>query len=186
MSAEIALGIDGESVESIRTRYRPSRVRTLFVGESAPAGGTFFYCGNSGLRHYMEIAVLAAGLNPTGDFLRWFQSRDWYLDDLVLTPVNQLNRPERRRACLAARNSLAKRIADYRPEAIVSLLLGIKSFVRAAAEIAGTDAHLFAVPFAGNGQQARFVAEMTCILPKLPCQLQLPSLGLEYRLIGSQ
>jgi hypothetical protein len=36
-----------EPVEIIRTRYRPDRITTLFVGESAPASGAFFYHGDS-------------------------------------------------------------------------------------------------------------------------------------------
>ena len=33
--------------EEMRARYRPAQVSVLFVGESAPAGGKFFYDGNN-------------------------------------------------------------------------------------------------------------------------------------------
>jgi hypothetical protein len=49
--------------------------------------------------------------------LREFKARGWYVDDLVLTPVDQMsyNSRERKAACAAARDSLAQRIAEYKP-----------------------------------------------------------------------
>ena len=35
--------------EELRRKYRPGRVRLLFIGESPPASGRFFYRRNSGL-----------------------------------------------------------------------------------------------------------------------------------------
>jgi len=48
------------------------------------------------------------------------------------------------------------------------VLLGIKDIVEDAAKVAGSDAQVFAVPFPGNGQQARFREAMTRIISKLP------------------
>ncbi len=156
------------AIEATRARYRPKRIATLFVGESAPRSGAFFYCGNTGLAREMERAMGAAGLIASGDFLEQFKARGWYLDDLVLTPVNHLHAAERKRRCRDAEQSLAGRIARYQPRAIVSVLLGIKDNVEAAAISAGSSAPRFAVPFPGNGQQARFRREMAPILPRLP------------------
>ena len=47
-----------EPVEFSRARHRPDRITTLFVGESAPTGGKFFYFGNSGMTTYMRRADL--------------------------------------------------------------------------------------------------------------------------------
>jgi hypothetical protein len=69
---------------------------------------------------------------------------------------------------LAARTSLATRIAEYRPLAIVSLLISIKTIVDAAAIEAGSTAQRFAVPFPGMGQQARFKTAMAEIIQTLP------------------
>ena len=46
-----------EAVEATRTRFRPERITTLFVGESAPASGDFFYYGNTAMLRYMREAV---------------------------------------------------------------------------------------------------------------------------------
>jgi hypothetical protein len=87
------------------------------------------------------------------DFLARFKAFGWYLDDLVLTPVNQLKKAQRRAKCLEAQKSLANRISVYQPEAIVSLLIFIRPFVDAAAINAGSNAPRYAVPFPGMGQQ---------------------------------
>lgn len=112
----------------------------------------------------------AAGLGGDGDFLARFKAYGWYLDDLVLTPVYPLDRPERRCRCRcrAAQRSLTDRISKYQPRAIVSLLLSIEDIVEAAAIAAGNNAPRFAVPFPGNGQQARFRRAMALVLPRLP------------------
>jgi hypothetical protein len=64
-----------QAVEECRARYRPKKILTLFVGESAPAGGTFFYFGNSGMARYMQQVFPPQG----GDFLEAFKERGWYL-----------------------------------------------------------------------------------------------------------
>jgi hypothetical protein len=48
---------DMEAVEAIRTRFRPEPITTLFIGESAPASGDFFYYGNSAMLRHMRRAV---------------------------------------------------------------------------------------------------------------------------------
>jgi hypothetical protein len=156
-----------ESVEAARARFRPERITTLFVGESAPASGNFFYYSNSALFRHMRRAVEHA-LGESDDFLKSFKSYGWYLDDLVLTPVNHLTKSQRKAKCLDAQNTLAHRIAAYQPEAIVSLLMVIKPLVDAAAKMAGSNAPRYAVPFPGMGQQARFQTVIACIIPKLP------------------
>jgi|SRR5262249_48426574 len=114
------------NVEIIRARYRPHRITTLFVGESAPVSGAFFYYGNSALARHMETALTANGLGGNGEFLEHFKAYGWYLDDLVLVPVDHLPKTQRHAQCIAATSSLADRIAEYRPLAIVSVLLRIK------------------------------------------------------------
>ncbi len=154
-----------EPVEETRARYCPERITTLFVAESPPQSGKFFYYGNTVLARHMSSAMGSAGLLGDGDFLDSFKAFGWYLDDLVLTPMNHLTRSQREAACRNAGASLADRIAEYRPLAIVTVLLRIKDIVEAATIAAGSDAPRFAVPFPGNGQQVRFLElnELTSI-----------------------
>jgi hypothetical protein len=69
---------DTESIESIRAGYRPDRIKTLFVGESAPHSGDFFYCGNTAMLRNMRLAV-ETSLGRTDDFLKTFKAYGWYL-----------------------------------------------------------------------------------------------------------
>jgi hypothetical protein len=46
-----------KSVQETRESFRPEKVATLFVGESTPAAGVFFYYGNSGMTRYMRRAI---------------------------------------------------------------------------------------------------------------------------------
>jgi len=50
----------------------------------------------------------------------------------------------------------------------VTLLKFIEPFVDAAANMAGSNAPRYVVPFPGMGQQARFQAAIGSIIPKLP------------------
>jgi hypothetical protein len=152
-------------VESIRASYRPKRITTLFVGESAPHNGTFFYLGNTMLLRQMKRAVELA-LGETSNFLESFKAYGWYVDDLVLTPVNHLSKSERIARCFDARKSLADRIAEYKPEAIVSLLHVVEPFVDDAAKEAGSNVPRHVVPFPRFPK--RFRAAMAILIPKLP------------------
>jgi hypothetical protein len=154
-------------VETTRLHFRPKQITTLFVGESAPASGDFFYYGTSAMTRYMREAVESA-LGGTDDFLETFNGYGWYLDDLSLLPVDKLDKPERLRVCRAAQVSLTERIAAYQPTAIVTLLLSVKEIVEAAAIAAGSRAARYAVPFPGMGQQGRFKREISAIIPELP------------------
>jgi hypothetical protein len=156
-----------ELVEATRARFRPDKIVTLFVGESAPAGGDFFYFGGNAMLTDMQRAI-ERSLGEGGDILARFKALGWYLDDLVLTPVDKISEKERKAKCRDAQQSLADRIAEYRPLAIVSLLKRIGKNVDAAAISAGSDAPRYAVPFSRKGNLTRFNAEMARIIPLLP------------------
>jgi hypothetical protein len=158
---------DAADVEVIRASYRPDRITTLFVGESAPHSGDFFYRGDSAMHTHVRSTVEEV-LGKSEDFLTTFKAYGWYLDDLVLVPVNKMGMSERRARCRAAQQSLGKRIATYQPQAIVTLLMMIEPFVAAAAIAAGSAAPRYVVPFPGMGQQVRFRVAMTNLIPKLP------------------
>jgi hypothetical protein len=156
-----------DAIEETRARFRPERITTLFVGESAPASGDFFYFGGNALLAHMQAGI-EGELGRTDDFLTTFKGYGWFLDDLVLTPVNQMKSAERKMACRDAEASLAARIARYRPLAIVSLLKTIERNVERAAIAAKSTAPRYVVPFPGMGQQSRFRAAMEILIPTLP------------------
>jgi hypothetical protein len=107
----------------LRRRYKPPQITLLFVGESAPAGGTFFYARNSTLYREMCTAFVAAlpQMFGSGDFLETFRTAGCYLDDLCLEPVNDLPKRERKEKRTQAEDALARRLRRYRPEAVVAI-----------------------------------------------------------------
>jgi hypothetical protein len=150
--------------ETIRQSFRPQRVTTLFVGESVPDSGKFFYRENSQVYNYMKRAFGGAG-----DFLAQFKANGYFLDDLILVPANKRTSRERRRLRLESVPDLACRLAEYRPGMVVALMIGIKPMVQDAMAKAGfSDLPFHVTHFPGCGQQARFKLEMAEIIPTLP------------------
>jgi hypothetical protein len=160
-----------DDLERLRRRFRPRCISTLFVGESPPHGGTFFYKKDSVLYDRMRESF-NAGANC---FLSEFKAKGFYLDDLVLRPINQIKdkemRDEYRQKGVP---SLARRMVDYRPAAVVALMRGICPMVcHAMCKARLTHLPLYVVPFPGRPQhQKRFKMEMAEIIPKLPVALR--------------
>jgi hypothetical protein len=72
-------------IERLRESHRPPAIKTLFVGESRPANGKFFYEPEPRpIARWFEKALELGG----DDFLVRFRDSGLYLDDLVLTAVN--------------------------------------------------------------------------------------------------
>ena len=120
--------------EAVRARYRPEKVRLLFVGESPPASGRFFYNRDSGLYRAMLGAFHAMDHTISDDnVLDVFQKTGCYLTDVYRRPVDRLDLVARRDACSAGEKTLARRIRKLQPGIIISLVRSIKGNVENAA-----------------------------------------------------
>jgi hypothetical protein len=172
-----ASGVTAEAREALRRSFLPEAVRVLFVGESPPAGGRFFYAADSALYRAMRDAF-AVALPGCGEdeFLRRFAALGCYLDDLCLEPVNQLVEPGdagvRRR--LAARHEgegrLATTIAMLRPRVIIVLLKAIAANVARAARLARCEElerHVVTYPGRWYRTRLAFRAELVPLLEEL-------------------
>lgn len=155
-----------EDVEPLRASYRPTKIKVLFVGENAPAGGAFFY-RQTGQVHGQFRQALAPHIGDNPTFVDAFKQAGFYLDDQVLEPVNWLSRSERKAIHAANVISLATRLRDYEAPLIVAFMKGIAAPVKAAIAASGTPSHFEVVPFPGNGRQAEFRSAMKAIMPKL-------------------
>jgi hypothetical protein len=140
-------------VERLRRKFRPRRITTLFVGESAPKSGAFFYDGNTNFYRYMKKA-----LNGGNNFLMEFKAKGFFLDDLVLRPVNGFKQRHRKRLHYNSLPSLARRIARYNPRIVISVMVSIHDVVAEAIRQSGSKRiRHYRVPFPGNGHQKKFV-----------------------------
>jgi len=158
------------AMEELRLSFRPRRIATLFVGESAPQSGRFFYSGNSSLFYAMQRAF-----GGRMAFLEDFRQSGFYLDDLVRVPVNKLENRERSALRWSSVASLADRLVEYKPQAIVIVMRAIAPMVVKAMRSAGIAYAPHCVPHPAFGNWNRFHAAMTEII------YSLPSTGGSYR-----
>jgi len=142
------------ALEELRRSFRPDRVTALFVGESAPASGSFFYSGNSTLFREMKKAF-----GNADSFLDDFKMKGFYLDDLSLTPINKLSTPERNRHRREAIAGFTERLFQYKPKAIV--------IVMRAMDNAGISYEPSCVCHPAFGNSRRFQSEMMKVIPQL-------------------
>jgi hypothetical protein len=139
-------------LEQIRRRFRPKPIRTLFVCESPPHQGTFFYKKDSLLYRKMKECF-----SDMADFLEEFKTKGFFLDDLVLYPINQMDNKQRNEHRRKGISLLARRIADYQPAAVVVLMCGIEPMVvDAMREVGLSDAPHYTTPFPRPEHQKRF------------------------------
>ena len=142
--------------ERLRCRYRPHRVRLLFIGESPPASGRFFYQQDSGLYRAMFETFQRVDVSVDhANFLSRFALTGCYLVDLCPEPVDRLDPARRRAACRAAEAPLARTIARLRPETIVSVVRSIEANVDRAISRAGWRGDVLRLPYPGRWQRSR-------------------------------
>ena len=155
--------------ENLRMRYRPDCVRILFVGESPPASGRFFYQADSGLYRAIRDTFLTAlpSLRKT-EFLDSFRALGCYLVDLCREPVDKMSSDDRRCACRAGEVRLAQTIRALRPEIIVTIVRSIGSNVKRAQERAAWSGVHLELPYPGRWYRARmqFAQQLVPLLRK--------------------
>jgi len=154
----------------LRLRYRPDCLRMLFIGESPPASGRFFYQGDSGLyRAFRDAFQLVDPSITEANFLCVFQASGCYLVDLCGRPVDQLSRTSRRAACMDGELVLGQTIQTLRPETIVTLLHSIRDNVDRAVAHAGWKGQRLDLPYPGRWKRHRevFLAQLVPLLRDL-------------------
>jgi hypothetical protein len=144
--------------ERLRRRYRPAQIRLLFIGESPPASGRFFYRRDSGLYRAIRDTFRMVDASITGDtFLDMFQTSGCYLIDLCAGPVDHLDASSRRAACLVGEQELTRNIRRFKPTAIVTLVKSIRDNVRRAAAQSGWQGPILVLPYPGRWASHRKV-----------------------------
>jgi len=142
--------------ELLRKHYRPNRVQILFVGESPPSSGRFFYQADSGLyRAVRETFLLGFPFLRNTEFLDSFCSLGCYLVDLCGDPVDSMTRDGRKQACRMGESSLAEKIRRLRPQTIVTVVRSIRANVNRAEERAGWSGPHLELPYPGRWHRHR-------------------------------
>jgi hypothetical protein len=148
--------------ERLRRSYRPAHVRILFVGESPPASGRFFYQADSGLYRAIRNTFRAAfPALPKDDFLHSFQTLGCYLVDLCGKPVDRLNSEKRKQACRDGEARLARTLKELRPQIVITVLRSISANVRSAQASADWKGLYVELPYPGRWKEHRIAFEDT-------------------------
>ena len=147
--------------ENLRVNYRPDKIRALFIGESPPASGKFFYRENSTLYYATKEAF-----NNPSNFLLKFKNWGFFLDDLVRFPINRFDDMKRNAERFDHQDELAARLMKYQPLAVATVMKGFKSHVDTAIELAGLSVINYALPFPRSEQyRIQFVNGLRKLLP---------------------
>lgn len=153
--------------ERLRVRFRPDDVEVLFVGESAPDGGTFFYEADSNLYGAIrEACQRAYGPLPEGEaFLEWFKGQSLWLYDLSVRPVNRARGRPRKDAVDEGMLPLARLLRQLGPDYVVAIKESIAPTVRRAADLARLpQTRVRVLPFPLYQWRRRFVDELAAFL----------------------
>jgi hypothetical protein len=155
------------TIEQTRLEFRPPDVRILFVGESAPASGDFFYSGNKDLTRYTQEAFERAfnkSFPTVTHFLEFFKSTGCWLDDISHDPVNRLRRRDRKAVLDQSLPAFAQRLRETSPNCVVVIVKQITRYVDKAIAASGVDAVVHRLPFPGFGHQTVYINELASVL----------------------
>jgi hypothetical protein len=152
-------------IEKTRQSFRPTKVKVLLVGESPPAGGSFFYFGNSNLARYTQDGFCEAyGVNYSSPmaFLNAFKTNGFYLADLCLAPVNHMDSVSRRKMHKESVDDFSVRLSNMSPEAVITVVRSIRKHVEKALSMAGlSSVPYYSLPFPAMSHQHRYSAELS-------------------------
>ncbi len=159
------------AIEKMRESYKPEKVNILFIGESAPKSGAFFYDGKkhlftTNIRKTFE-EVFDINFNEDNQkFINYFKDKKCYLDDLSLEPVNDLSTSEKRIKLQESIIPLSERLKVVNPDVIVIIKKDIEHYVRSAIELSCTSPEVVPTYFPGVGWLHEFRKDVKPTLQK--------------------
>lgn len=155
--------------EQLRYSFIPSKIKILYIGESPPAGGTFFYKADSILFTAIQESFKSVFPNCGNgqSFLNFFKNNHLFLDDLCHYPINKFKDSIREQARQSEVRSLSKRLTEMKPRIIISVMKRINPHLQKAISISGIEIESFdELPFPRIEYKARFIEENKNLLEK--------------------
>lgn len=156
----------------LRNEYLPETLKLIFILESPPISGKYFYdkTGNKAEPLFNEM-MKAIGCEPIDkeDGLQFFKNKGYFLVDSTYKPVNNLNRKVRDNTILSDFSELLADLRSITPDKKSPIVL-VKVNVCQLLEIRLISEGFIVlnkgnvVPFPSTGQQKRFQAAICKIL----------------------
>lgn len=159
--------VESEKFEKKRNDFKPSKTKILFVGESRPSSGTFFYDKNSKLYRYTKEAFE----NVRIDFsLAKFKEMGCWLYDVCKEPISHIKSKSVKRKIIEKYiPDLISVIKDLSPKYIIvvkkTCMEKVFSSVLEMGHLLNIDA--FNTSFPSYGRQREYVNELTEILKNI-------------------
>jgi hypothetical protein len=153
--------------EITRNNYKPDKVKILFVGESCPKGGTFFYNSDSNLYKYTKQAFEQANKDFS---LEHFKKYGCWLYDVCDVPVNGLQPHERREKIKLGLPLLLTTIDELAPQYIIVVKKGdMRDIIFKNVCDCGymCQERAFNISFPSCGRQTEYQNELTEIIKKI-------------------
>lgn len=162
---------------SMRNKYIPAALKTVFVLESPPASGMYFYnedgrVGEPLFSAMMKLLDLRALNKREG--LELFAKTGHLLVDATYTPVNHLTDVERNAVILESVEELVADLKKFAETSTIELIL-VKANVcrllesRLIARGFNVMNNGTVIPFPSTGQQTRFLREARKVLDGVNC-----------------
>jgi len=159
-----------EDYARAREKYQPHKIKILFVAESPPSSGGYFYFSETiGKDHLFRETMKALDLWPVSRPLRRgvdkrpllerFRSNGFFLIDTCELPVDKLSTTERITAVRRGATGLASRVRRLNPAHIVVVKITVFRPVCQALEREGLGRRILnktPLPFPSHGNQKKF------------------------------
>ncbi len=112
--------MEKNNYEIVRAEYKPETVKILFIGESRPNSGKFFYLDDSFLYTHTKNAFEKLKSIGKNNFTRKkFQEMGCWLYDVCDKTINKLSKSEKRVGLKKHLDKLDKTICELKPDYII-------------------------------------------------------------------
>ena len=170
-----------ESFRAARDQYRPNKVKLLWIAESPPTSGSYFYFQKTtGKDHLFRETMRAVGLWPAKEIMKKdvdkqallenFRSKGFFLVDACSYPVDKLRDNERNRAILDGTARVVQMVSKLNPDGIIIVKSNIYAPVKRALESSGFAGKILnqkPLPFPSHGRQQSYRKKINDILREL-------------------
>lgn len=158
---------------NLRNKYLPEKLKLIFILESPPASGKYFYDETGKTSEPLFLALMKAldNYKPINkkDGLNYFKSKGYFLVDSTYKPVNRMKGKERDNTILTDFSELIADLESLNPLKTTPIIL-VKANVCKLLEIRLKSKGFIVlnkrnrVPFPSTGQQKRFQAAICNII----------------------
>lgn len=161
--------LNESTFEELRIQYKPDTIEVLFIGESRPKGGMFFYNADSNLYRETKKAFdeyFGENIFILDAFKKW----NYWLYDICENPVNGLNRQERNDEIHRKLPDLEKLVRTKNPKFLIVCKKGsIMKEIRKSSIMTKyrEDQTIFFLPFPCCGRQKEYRSGLTNALTKI-------------------